>query len=448
MNGVEVLELKKPCFFDRIFGRKPRVNAGREINNLVASMQLEQIGPASVEKILTDYRVRSPDVRADVLDVYAKVLSHCAFDERLSDEELANLRRLRDALGLRHDDVKAIEVNLEELYRTRLKQALSDEAVSADEEAQLGHLASDLRLSDEQVARIRRGEMESVVRQITARARQAGALSEADEAKLGDALRESQGADPKLARALGELYRARVRRAATDHRLSSFEKDSLAGLAKNLQLPDEIVERIRKEELGAVTKAVIDRMVEDRRLWPEEDDEFRRVCRDLGVSATFDDATLALLERFRLFWRIENGETPDVNVPIKLKRGEVCHFFTPMEHFEERTVTRRVRYGGPAASIRIAKGIYWRMGDIGVSRVTENVLAPLGQGTLYLTSSRLLFDGDRKSTSIPLSKVINFQLYTDGVKIEKDSGKDQVFTATTWDPELFGLLLSSALARA
>ena len=62
------------------------------------------------------------------------------------------------------------------------------------------------------------------------------------------------------------------------------------------------------------------------------------------------------------------------------------------------------------------KGVYWRVGDVGVQRVTEDVLADLDTGTLYLTNKRVIFDGANKTTSIQLPKIINFMLYSDAVR--------------------------------
>ena len=59
----------------------------------------------------------------------------------------------------------------------------------------------------------------------------------------------------------------------------------------------------------------------------------------------------------------------------------------------------------------------------------------------------MLFDGSKKSTTIPFTKIINFSLYSDGVKIEKDSGKDQVFQ-WSGDSEILGTILQGALNRA
>jgi hypothetical protein len=68
-------------------------------------------------------------------------------------------------------------------------------------------------------------------------------------------------------------------------------------------------------------------------------------------------------------------------------------------------------------------------------------------GTLYVTNKRLLFDGAQKSTSIALKKIIRFTVYSDGLKIEKDTGKDQYFVGSG-DPEILGAVLERVIAQS
>lgn len=110
-----------------------------------------------------------------------------------------------------------------------------------------------------------------------------------------------------------------------------------------------------------------------------------------------------------------------------------------------RTITCRIRYAGPTASIRIMKGVRFRLGDLAVSNVTQDVMEHLDSGILYFTSKRLLFDGEHKSTSIPLSRVMNFRCFDDALVIEKDTGKDQVFKFANADARLVAATLEGLL---
>jgi hypothetical protein len=149
----------------------------------------------------------------------------------------------------------------------------------------------------------------------------------------------------------------------------------------------------------------------------------------LGVKITHDASTLAMLERFRLFGQIEAGELPTVTPAILLQRAEACHFVANnIVHKEMRTITKRVNYSGVSASIKIMKGVRYRIGSIAPQRVTLDVLTVVDSGSLHLTNKRILVQGTRKNTSVSLTKVIHFTVYTDGLQIQKETGKDLYLT--------------------
>ena len=83
------------------------------------------------------------------------------------------------------------------------------------------------------------------------------------------------------------------------------------------------------------------------------------LAKALGVTIKHDESTAALVARFRLMGQIEDGVFPSVDVPILLQRGEVCHFSGAAAHQKIKTVTKRINYSGPTASIKIMKGIRW-----------------------------------------------------------------------------------------
>ncbi len=73
-------------------------------------------------------------------------------------------------------------------------------------------------------------------------------------------------------------------------------------------------------------------------------------------------------------------------------------------------------------------------------------MVQLDSGTLYITNNRLLFDGQKKNTVINLSKILSFTLFSDGLKVEKDSGRDQYFLGAG-DLELVAAVLDALLSR-
>jgi hypothetical protein len=52
----------------------------------------------------------------------------------------------------------------------------------------------------------------------------------------------------------------------------------------------------------------------------------------------------------------------------------------------------------------------------------------LSAGTLFVTSKRLLFSGESRNTTIAFTKIIDGHVYSDCVRIEKSSGKPDLFS--------------------
>jgi len=187
--------------------------------------------------------------------------------------------------------------------------------------------------------------------------------------------------------------------------------------------------------------------VSDRRISDEEEERLTAMAKNLGVTLKHDDQTQRLVDRFRLLARIESGELPSVAAPIKLQRGEVCHGMLTCTQHEIRQQTQSYRYSGPSASIKIMKGVRWRIGQVSVQRVTRDVMTQLDSGTLYITNKRLLFDGGKKNTLITLNKIVNFTVFSDGLRVEKDSGRDQYFVCDG-DVEVLGAVLERVLVAS
>lgn len=245
---------------------------------------------------------------------------------------------------------------------------------------------------------------------------------------------------------LGGVYSQALREAISDERLSQEEKARLAGIVEKLRIPDDVVKSVLREDGTALLKRVLEKSTSDRRLSPEEDRQFQELAEGLGITVEHDQVTGTLLDRFKLFWRIEQGNLPEVEADIHLQRGERCHISAPASHHEFRTVTKAIRYGGMTTSIKIIGSLRYRAGHVNVQRVTREVLTPLGTGVLYITSKRLLFNGDKKNVSIAHGKIIDFEQCSNGFKIEKDSGKPQFFECSG-DLELYGIILDTVLGR-
>ena len=55
-------------------------------------------------------------------------------------------------------------------------------------------------------------------------------------------------------------------------------------------------------------------------------------------------------------------------------------------------------------------------------------MTPLSSGNLFITSARLLFNGNSRNTTINLKKIVDCHVFSDSLKIEKDTGKPDLFS--------------------
>jgi hypothetical protein len=164
----------------------------------------------------------------------------------------------------------------------------------------------------------------------------------------------------------------------------------------------------------------------------------------LGVTVHQDEATRNLLDKYRLYWLIDSGDIPEISVDITLTKNEKCHFVCRANWYEQRKITKRIRYSGPTLRLKMAKGLYWRMGDLGVQRVSEDIMAHIDSGNLFLTNKRIIFLGDNKSTNIKLNKIVDFTPYSNGVTIVKDAGRSP-FLEFSKDVDLFAMILKRVI---
>lgn len=247
--------------------------------------------------------------------------------------------------------------------------------------------------------------------------------------------------------ALRDIYRHELQKALQDEHLSASEKEKLEALGKHFGLSDELRTGIYKEAVTDVIQQAFSRAIADRSLTDQEEQRLAEMSNNLGIKITHDADTQRLIERFKLFGRIQSGEIPEIQTSVLLQRAEVCHAEFPSNLHELRTITKAIRYHGPSGRIRITKGLSWRYGSVSIDRVSREELRQIDTGTLYITNKRILFNGQNKNLNTQFKKIIHFSVYGDGLKIEKDTGRDQYFLGSG-DLELLGAILEAALSKA
>jgi len=182
----------------------------------------------------------------------------------------------------------------------------------------------------------------------------------------------------------------------------------LGKVADALELSDEDRARLGLEAFKELVWATL----ADHRLTPEEEEALGKVREGLGIRESDIAEELRALDEFRRARDVEEGRLPEVEAGINLSKGERCHYRTHGALLEERKAG----------------------------------LTPVKEGTVYVTSKRLLVVGDG-TTSIPHGKVLDVEVDYDSklVTITKD-GRQKPLHLSVSEPIFAGRLIET-LAR-
>ena len=192
-----------------------------------------------------------------------------------------------------------------------------------------------------------------------------------------------------------EGYEAAVDMALGDHVISVAEEQSLGELQNHFGLSQQeldrngAVERIFK---GAVIRDVLDGEIPQR----------------LSLSGP---------------------------VPFNLQKSETLVWvFENVKYYEEKTRTE-YRGGSRGVSIRVMKGVYYRVGDFKGKKVQTQETVHADTGLMGITTKHIYFAGDRKRFRIRFDRIVSWDAYSDGIGVMRDAqtAKPQSFvTGDGW----------------
>lgn len=120
----------------------------------------------------------------------------------------------------------------------------------------------------------------------------------------------------------------------------------------------------------------------------------------------------------------------DEPLPINLQKGEkIVWAYNKCSYLEDK-VNRQYVGGSRGASIKIMKGVYYRVGAFKGSTISTVERVLVDRGLVILTDKNIYFAGPTKSLRIPYSKVVTFLPFEDGVGLIRDTqtAKPQIFT--------------------
>jgi hypothetical protein len=213
-----------------------------------------------------------------------------------------------------------------------------------------------------------------------------------------------------------------------------FKNLILSAVADGKLTPKEIGELEQKKAEFGLTSQDLDRLKVDvfatafsvakgdQSVTEDEEKELQQIQSYLGIPDDAISATKKELARLRLINEIQQGNLPAIaTVNLVKQKNEVVHWVEPSSLAEEKVVRRRYEGGSQGVSLRIAKGVSYRVGGHRGHIVSETGIVPVSIGDLVITNQRIIFRGDGKSFAIKLDKILDIQIFTDMIQFSENN---------------------------
>jgi hypothetical protein len=114
-------------------------------------------------------------------------------------------------------------------------------------------------------------------------------------------------------------------------------------------------------------------------------------------------------------------------LPIALKHGETLQWlFQGVALNEPKALTSYIG-GSHGVSVRLAKGLSYRVGAYKGQRVEHTKIVRVGTGNLCVTTRAVYFLSGANSKKTPLSGLVSVNAYDDGIIVTPSRGKPQIF---------------------
>ncbi len=208
-------------------------------------------------------------------------------------------------------------------------------------------------------------------------------------------------------------------------------ENAIEEISKDSFISHEELKRILIDEWSNA----IDVFLEDGILQADEEKRLIEFKEKFALSDNELDAIGALTKAAKagVIRDILNGIIPKrisvEGMPINLQKDEQIVWAFPNSKYLEDKNKRHYTGGMHGVSIRVAKGLYYRVGGFRGNPVETIERIHVDTGWVFLTNKHIYFAGPQKSFRVPYKKIVSFQNFSDGIGIIRD--------ATTAKPQIF-----------
>lgn len=239
-------------------------------------------------------------------------------------------------------------------------------------------------------------------------------------------------------------FKKALLQAVNDGKITKEEIDELDKKKSEFGLTDEDVKGMRAEIFAAAFSAT----KEDQQVTKDEEQELEKIQKFLGLADDEIQHNKKELARLRLLNEIQQGNMPTVQVTnLIMQKGEKAYWIEPATLAEEKVLRRKYEGGSQGMSFRVMKGVSYRVGGHHGHITSETGVVAVSSGELIITSKRAVFRGDNKSFAVKLDKILDIQLFTNGLQFsENNRSKPRLIKfAQQGNHDIIGAVLSYAI---
>lgn len=233
--------------------------------------------------------------------------------------------------------------------------------------------------------------------------------------------------------------------------LTDTENQQIMAIAAFLEFPLNQTETIKQKTAFSLFNKILDEKVSDGRLSPAKETQLVQTIRDLkidrqNIKTFISDKKIRQLIHYKLLWNLDHGIFPVLyNPPITLIRDEIGYLQFNATLIEHRMVHAGYSRSSSSVSFRITKGVSARVGG-GRYRPVKERVREIYPGTLFLTSSRIVFNAGGKSFQIPFNKLISHKFQWGKVELIVQN-KSYVLSLHGSEAEVLAIALSSSIRQ-
>ncbi len=249
----------------------------------------------------------------------------------------------------------------------------------------------------------------------------------------------------KIRKEQSDELKSLVQLAVVDGEISDREMYRINEFYRDSELSHEEFQKICEQFfIEAVGQAI-----NDRRVTAREFNNLMDMSHKLNIQQSERELIVQNLEIYQLLSSLEEGAALPHCQPnnIILQKGEVAHIEIPAQLLEERVTSRTMQGGSKGVSLRVIKGVSFHVGKVkGSYHSTRNII-PVSDGRFVITNQRLIFSGDRKSVNGLISKLLDFQIYSDALQFSLTNRQKPISIglANVNYAELCGLVISKLI---